>query len=149
MTPSTLVKSIADGIAAVVGAAVFSQLPEYVQQYLQRLGGHRDEALRFLQILQADSVGRTSALLADAEARATDLSQAYDVIAQAAPLARPVAFLTHIDLEIAAATLSIFRPAVPLTPEGLFYAGTGLILAVAVWNLLIWLFTRIRRQRHA
>ena len=66
-------KSLVDGVAAAGGAAGFSQLPEFVQQYLQRLGGHRDEALRFVQLLKAQGTDASSALMAAAEARAASL----------------------------------------------------------------------------
>jgi Protein of unknown function (DUF2937) len=136
-------KSLVDGVAAAGGAATFSQLPEFVQQYLQRLGGHRDEALRFVQTLKAQGADATNAVLAAAETRAASLIEASDAISRADEFSRPVIFLRYLDPDIARATLEIFRPAVPLTPSGLIYGGIGLILGVALINtvlapLLIW-----------
>jgi Protein of unknown function (DUF2937) len=140
-------KSIVDGIAAVLGAAVFSQLPEFVQQYLQRLGGHRDEALRFLQVLTTQGSEASANLLAIADARAAALTQALDAIAGATDLTRPLVFLRYIDPDIARTTLDVFRPAVPLTPAGLVYGGGGLIVGVVLLHLAAAPFTWFRRRR--
>jgi hypothetical protein len=130
-------KSLVDGTAAAAGAAAFSQLPEFVQQYLQRLGGHRDEALRFVQMLKAQGTEASSAVFRAAEARAASLIEANDAIARADQFTQPVIFLRYLDPDIASATLEIFRPAVPLTPSGLVYGGIGLILGVALVNAVL------------
>jgi hypothetical protein len=130
-------KSLVDGAAAAGGAAVFSQMPEFVNQYLQRLGGHRDEAFRFVQILKSQGAEVSNAVLALAEARAASLAQSLDMITQAGELSRPVIFLRYMDLDIARATFDVFRPAVPLTPAGLIYGGIGLILGVALINVAL------------
>jgi hypothetical protein len=130
-------KSLADGIGAATGAAFASQLPEFVQQYLQRLGGHRDEALNFVQMLKAQGTDVSSAVFATAQARADYLVQAFDAIAQSGHLTRPAACLRYMDVDIARATMKLFLPAVPLTPAGLLYGGIGLILGLAVVNLAL------------
>jgi hypothetical protein len=136
-------KSLVDGVAAAAGAAGFSQLPEFVQQYIQRLGGHRDEALRFVQLLKTQGTDASSAIMAAAEARAASLVEASSALAGASDLGRPVIFLRYLDADIAQATLDVFRPGVPLTPSGLIYGGVGLVLGVALINtvlapLLVW-----------
>src|SRR5690348_15077235 len=120
-------KSLVDGIGAAAGAAVGSQLPEFVQQYLQRLGGHRDEAFQFVQMLRSQGSEASSAVLALAQERADSLAHTFDSIAQAGDLMRPAAFLRYVDVDVARATLDLFRPAVPLTPAGVLYGGLGLI----------------------
>ena len=136
-------KSLVDGMAAAAGAATFSQLPEFVQQYLQRLGGHRDEAIRFVQMLKAQGMDASNAVFAAAQARVAALTEASDALTRADALTQPVIFLRYFDTDIAGATLEIFRPAVPLTPAGLVYGGIGLVLGVALINtvlapLLVW-----------
>jgi hypothetical protein len=142
-------KSIVDGIAAASGAALFSQLPEFAQQYLQRLGGHRDEALRFAEVLKGRSAEASRGLVATAESRAAELSQAFDAIANAGDLTRPLALLRHFDPDIATATMDLFRPAVPLTPAGLIYGGCGLVAGVVLLHLaalpFTWFTTRRKR----
>jgi Protein of unknown function (DUF2937) len=126
-------KSIADGIAAVISAALFSQLPEFVQQYLQRLAGHRDEAVRLLLGLRAQGVNASNALRAPAEARATALTQAIEALWSAGNFTRPLVFFQIMEPEIARATPIAFQPAIPFTAESLVYAGIG----VAVFGLLL------------
>lgn len=142
-------RSIADGLAAVVGAALSSQIPEYVQQYMQRLGGHRDEAARHLLTLRTQGVSASDVLLASAEARAMTLAQALDALGSASDLARPIVFSRIMDPVIARATLDAFRPAVPLTVEGLVYAGVGLLVALLLLHLIampfVWLIRGRRR----
>mgnify|MGYP001066913065 CR=1 FL=1 len=41
-----------DRLACVAGALGFSQAPEIMQQYLQRIGGHLDEARRHVAEVQ-------------------------------------------------------------------------------------------------
>jgi hypothetical protein len=47
---------------------------------------------------------------------------------------RPLVFVRHLDLEIARATASIFKPAVPVTTEGLTYALTGMVFALVCYH---------------
>jgi hypothetical protein len=54
-----------------------------------------------------------------------------------------------MDPVIARATLDAFRPAVPLTVEGLVYAGVGLLVALLLLHLVampfVWLIRGRRR----
>src|SRR5690242_13398700 len=52
-----LVEGLFDRLLCVVGAVAFTQIPEFIQQYLQRLGGHLDEARR-----QVESFAQVAAL---------------------------------------------------------------------------------------
>jgi hypothetical protein len=49
-------------------------------------------------------------------------------------LSRPFVFLRHLDFSIVHATWTIFKPAVPTTVEGLFYAACGVLLALAFYH---------------
>ena len=140
-------KSLADGIGSASGAATASQLPEFVQQYLQRLGGHRDEAFRFVQMLKAQGTDPASAVFTLAQERAESLARSFDMIAQSDDLVRPATFLRYMDVDVARATLDLFHPAVPLTPAGLLYGGLGLIAGIMGVNLLLAPFTLLRRAR--
>jgi hypothetical protein len=142
-------KSLVDGIGAAGGAAMASQLPEFVQQYLQRLGGHRDEAFRFVQMLKSQGTDVTSAVFVLAQERADSLTRAFDHIAQSDGLAQPAVFLRYLDVDVARATLDLFRPAVPLTPAGILYGGIGLLVGIAVVNLALLPFGFLRRRARA
>ena len=144
-----------DRLLCVVGAVLCSQLPEFIQQYLQRLGGHLDEARRQLgqfQEIAAKSgltfdqlmaksidaseatVARLGQLMHDTAARVDVLSSADAAIRGASILSRPFVFLRHIDFSIAQGTWGVFRPAVPTTVEGLVYAVGGMLLIMALYH---------------
>jgi hypothetical protein len=142
-------KSLVDGMGAAGGAAAASQLPEFVHQYLQRLGGHRDEAFNFVQMLKSQGADASSAVFMAAQARADSLARAFDAIAQSSELFRPAVFLRHMDADIARATLDLFLPAVPLTGAGLLYGGIGLILGVVAVNSALAPFALMRRRVRA
>jgi nucleoside diphosphate kinase len=46
-------ETLLDRVLCVAGAITLSQAPEFFQQYLQRLGGHLDEARRVLASFEA------------------------------------------------------------------------------------------------
>jgi hypothetical protein len=139
----------------VLGAVTFSQVPEFMQQYLQRLGGHLDEARRQLDQLQAaaarsgltleqltahtsaaddPAVARLGGVLKDAAARVDTLAAAEASIRHASILARPFVFVERLDPGIARATWSIFKPALPTTIEGLAYALAGVLVFLSAYH---------------
>ncbi len=151
-------EGLLDRLLCVLGAVLFAQLPEFMQQYLQRLGGHLDEARRQLENLRsaAERSGMTlKQLIADASsnpdpaivrlggvvretsARVDSLAAASDALLHASAFTRPFVFLRHLDPSIAKATLSIFRPAVPTTFEGLVYALLGVVALLAFYRCCI------------
>lgn len=149
-------------ILALIGAAVATvfaagsaQGPAFVKAYLQRLGGHIDEARRTLDELRDGATGRTVAdegsrerLLEAFGARLSDLEASRAAINDAHLLWRPAAMGLRADLEIAQATIENFTPAMPLDSTSLVYAVAGLALGWAVWELLQWLVKeRIRSSR--
>jgi uncharacterized membrane protein len=148
--------TLIDRILCVAGAVLFSQAPEFFQQYLQRLGGHLDEALRQLGLFRQTAtaagltldelIARTSAsadaavaplgrTMHDAVARADTLQAAHDALLHASAWNRPFLFLQHVDAGIARATWAVFRPAVPTTAEGLAYALAGMLAFLAAYHL--------------
>lgn len=145
-----------DRVFCVVGALLFSQLPEFIQQYLQRLGGHLDEARRvlgqfrhtaaqsgltldqFIHQTQANpdpAVAKLATAMTDVVARVDALASAQTAIQNASLWERPLIFLSHIDFSIARATWGIYHPAVPTTFEGVIYALLGVFIALGVYHL--------------
>lgn len=147
--------SLLDRVLCVTGAVLFSQVPEFMQQYLQRLGGHLDEARRQLEQFRhvaaesgltlerlidqtqanADpAVARLSGVMSEAATRVHALELAQTAIASASVWTRPVVFLEHVDRQIARATWSIFQPAVPTTLEGFVYATLGMLVLLCLYH---------------
>jgi hypothetical protein len=148
---------------ALCGALAASQLPEFTQQYSQRLGGAIDELTRVVQRFDADSVAvgekRQGALkrLADSPdelarrqsgamliniARLDALQAQQAEMATAGPLGRIQAFLSDPDPDLAAATWKSFQPGVPTTGEGAATGGAGFLVGGGLMSALGRLFRR-------
>lgn len=160
---------VIDRVLCVLGTILFSQMPEFMQQYLQRLGGHLDEARRQLanfsqvaaqsglsldQLIRQTStnadpaVAKLSGLMSEATTRVEMLASAQSAIAQASPWSRPFVFLRHVDSQIAQATWNVFKPAVPTTVEGLVYAAIGMFVLLSAYHLGIrYPVVRVARSR--
>ena len=123
-----MLRDLWSGLHAVAGAALLSQGPEFIQQYQQRLGGHLDEARLMLKQVPALA------------ARVAELTQAHDALAKSQGFAKPWMLARHLQADIAWTALGNFRPAAPLTLEGVYYASLGLVLAVGLaWlHLALW-----------
>ncbi|MEO1561873.1 MAG: DUF2937 family protein [Pseudomonadota bacterium] len=152
----------------VVLAAGASQFPEFSQQYVQRLGGAvdelekvvvafdnaasaadltREEALkelsgtRFLDQRQSDmrlTIGRYERLSAD-----------YENLRGATAFER-VRYINGLtDRELIESTWSDFEPAVPLTPDGFAFTGSGFLAGLFTMIGLTKMTRRRRRRSYA
>ena len=152
------IEGFADRLVCVAGAVLCSQAPEFLQQYLQRLGGHLDEARRQLAAFEfaahvagkpwaqfladtlanADAgVAQIGATMRDTAGRVETLAAAQQALTEASVWSRPFAFLGHFDWPIVRATLAVFKPAVPTTLEGGVYATVGVAGAFLLWHFLV------------
>ena len=161
-----LVGGLALGIA-------FSQFPEYAQQYTQRLGGAVDE----LKVITTDfdnaakdaGLNREQALdryehspdtflagrgtsMAQTFARYADLSATLEQLRGATAMQRLRMLPNYFDSDVGERTLDDFKPAVPVTIEGLLYAGAGLVIGYiivsALYSLLMLPFRIWWHRRH-
>ncbi|MGL4729593.1 MAG: DUF2937 family protein [Bosea sp. (in: a-proteobacteria)] len=160
-------------IAAAIGAfAAFaaSQVPEFAQQYRQRLGGALDELTTIVQRFDADAARqgfsrdqgltrlkeasdpfqRQRASAEEANIRRQErLKLQKEVLAQSGPVVRVTALLTEGDRELMDRTLTEFEPAMPVTAEGTMLAAggfaSGYLLTRLTGGLLAAPFRRRRR----
>jgi hypothetical protein len=136
------IDSLAGAFCAAIGGAALAQMPVFVQQYLQRLGGHVDEARHNLAGLASDpqlnqlEPGARGAFEAVARARVDALQAQLDGLLAATPAMRPLEFLQSFDRAIALATLDRFEPALPLDPAGLLYGAAGVFVGWLLFELL-------------
>ncbi len=126
--------------AAVTGIA-FAQGVAFANAYLQRLGGHIDEARGTLTNLSAGEYGRAVSdpasrdRLGDlVQARIAELEAARSTIDGASEFLKPVLCLFHIDLEIAGGAFGDFVPAIPLDPAGIVYGLLGMVVGWSIWR---------------
>lgn len=163
-------ESLVDRVLCVLGAVGLSQAPEFFQQYLQRLGGHLDEAR--MRVAQYEAVAQQSGItlrqlidttkaqpvepvaklgrvIEEAETRMHTLAAAETALREASLWERPFVFMANLDPDIAGGTWAVFKPAVPMTLEGLVYAGAGMVLALVIYQGAIVAPCRaIARRRH-
>jgi len=143
-------------ILAAVAGVCFAQFPAFIQQYLQRLGGHVDEAQLSLAQISTGSHMRTldaptlEVLTVSLEQRLSALAAGEQAIGGASASVRPFIFLREFDIDIATATLRAFEPAVPLSITGLVYGLSGIVAGWLFYELLkapVGVLFRRRRTR--
>lgn len=131
----------------LLGATTVSQLPEFTQQYRQRLGGAIDELRvvveRFDRDAGAAGLTREDALRrmdngdpflrrrgvseVEAKARLDTLQRQQQAMREAGPAERIVVFLQERDPLLSERTLADFEPAMPVTTEGFAAAAAGFL----------------------
>lgn len=157
-------------IAALVGlffAVVASQVPEYAQQYRQRLGGAIDELNTLIERFNAEAaqsgmnedqgithlqqsddrfVQQRGDQMRDTIARRDRLERQANDFAKAGPVGRVLVLAEDFDPKIAARAYQAYEPAVPTTTEGLIAGVIGFILGGGLLHLLAWPIRRRRRR---
>jgi Protein of unknown function (DUF2937) len=146
-------------------ALLGSQLPEFAQQYRQRLGGALDELDRMITQFDVESSGqsltrdqgldrlntnddplareRGAAIAADI-GRAERLQRQQDALRSAGPLTRLAAMTENFDAPTVRRALGEYEPAVPVTIEALVIGAIGLAVGWGATHLLAW---PVRRRR--
>ena len=148
---------------ALLAALAASQLPEFTQQYSQRLGGAIDELTRVVQRFDKDSVAvgedRASAIerlsrSPDELARRQSIAMSANIarlkalqsqqaeMAVAGPVRRIEVFLSNPDPQIAKATFESFEPGVPATGEGVASGGAGFLVGGGLSSIIGRMFRR-------
>jgi len=152
-------------VGAVILGVSMSQFPEFTQQYQQRLGGAVDE-LRIItqefdraaasQGLNRDEALATYTGLEFLEIRASDLQDTFDrydrhsedlvVLGNANSFDRLKNFTHMTDSKLVERTWQAFKPAIPVTSEGLSFAGLGALVGFAGFAVISRLIFRRRRK---
>jgi len=153
------VVNIAGGVLLAAGA---SQFPEFSQQYVQRLGGAVDELAKvvtaFDNAATASNLTREEALqeLSGTEflnrrqddmrftiGRYERLQRDYANLRDASAYERVLYINGLTDRELVENTWGDFQPAVPLTPDGFVFTGSGFLAGF----LALFGATRVMRRR--
>lgn len=154
-------------VGGLAGAAGLSQFPEYSQQYTQRLSGAVDELSAVVEQFDSDAEGlglsRDAALgelamgggMAQARAqsmgqvlqRHTRLSADLAGLRDSTTLQKVLKPRYFSDSDVARAAWGDFKPAVPVTPEGLGFAGLGFAAGYGVLAGLLAALGRIVRRK--
>jgi len=129
-------------VAIALAGVTASQGQAFVAQYIQRLGGHLDEAKAQLLSVQTglryELMSETvrAELETGAQMRVNDLQSAYDSIVGSDILTRPFAFFAHAESTIIAGTWHDFAPALPLDTVSIIYVFIGMILGFLIYELI-------------
>jgi hypothetical protein len=149
--------ALASRIFAVVGAVTLSQFPNFVQAYLQRLGGHLDELKRVIAQYDKAAVStgktlkeyisihmssnspeivKTGQIMNDQLTRVDHLGKSLDVINNAGPFSKFISFCANADFEIARATLKNYTPGLSLNAESILYGLLGMVFGMIIYFIL-------------
>ena len=160
-------------LAVAIGlllALLGSQLPEFAQQYRQRLGGALDELNRMVGQFDTEATGqsltraqgldrlaknddplarqRAQAIGGDIE-RATRLQRQQDGMKNAGPLTRIATMIENYDAPTLRKAVADYEPAVPVTAEALIIGAIGLVIGWSATHLFAWPVRRRIARRAA
>jgi len=159
-----------DRVFAVAGALACSQIPRFMQQYMDVMSGAYAESKKAMDILkeQAASTGKSleefinkhlQNMDPDFQASGRSMMSAFERMQfykqtlelwRESPIwKKPYIFFTHLDMDLLAAV--DFTPGLPLNAEGLVYALAGIVAGIIFYQLTIKftyyiLFGRKRKQ---
>lgn len=141
---------------ALLFAFAATQLPEFLQQYKQRLGGAIDELSAVVSRFESDSAqqgltqtGGIDRLRANSDrfvqqrgeqeqvnvARLQTLRDAQAQFRSEGPLAQYATLVSRFDSRVAQGALGDFSPAVPTTPQGFVFGFVGFVVGGGVVHL--------------
>ncbi len=154
--------------AGLAGGVASSQLPEYSQQYRQRLGGAIDELSRMMKEFDSDAarhgitreqgaarlaeqkdefVSGRGARVREDSARLARLERQLQIFQTAGPLRRLAVMASDLDVSTAERAWENFEPGVPVTIEGATLAGAGFLAGYGALRFILWPVGRRRRMR--
>ncbi len=144
---------------ALVCGLVLSQIPEFAQQYRQRLGGALDELHTILNQFDSEALqeglsrhqgiqklensldrlvqGRGQSL-ETIETREAKLSRQLEDLSNGKSVSRLLALGSAIDSDVAARALRSYEPAVPVTSEGFVIGFGGFVVGWLLIHAIAW-----------
>lgn len=149
----------------LLGAVTASQGPEFSQQYGQRLGGAIDELRRIVERFDSDAqangetresaivrlrgnpddlASRQGAAMQGNVERLARLEAHRQGLTESGPFSRLWVLMREGDTDVMRAAYHEFKPAMPVTEEGILSAAAGF---VAVWGGILLLASFVRSLR--
>jgi len=157
LLPFSFLESAVDRIISAAGALVFMQVPSFMVQYQQRLGGHVDELKKLVGKYSAAAAdnGRTleeyislhlqsgvkefaatGNIMTGNVERFNMLSEALKKISDSSGIKKFFVFMQNLDWEIFRNTFRDFVPAVSLNTDSILYGICGIILFMLLYFLI-------------
>lgn len=155
--PLKFLESLADRVISAAGALIFAQLPAFIVQYQQRLGGHVDELRRIVEKyklyaanndrtveeyinihLQSNvkEIASTGRLMQENLARFSELSEALREITDSTGITKLFMFFKNLDLDIYRGTMKNFVPGITFNTDAILYSVIGIIVFMSIYFLV-------------
>jgi hypothetical protein len=122
-------------ISAMTGGLILGQFPQFLAQYLQRLGGHVDEARRVFEQFKIAELGE----------RLTELEKGLNAIQNAPDLWRIREFLANAQWEIVQRAYENYKPGITFTTEAIYYLAAGALAGMILYGIIKWLLVSLFR----
>jgi hypothetical protein len=158
LKPLKFLESVIDRIVAVVGAVIFFQIPTFLVQYQQRLGGHVDELVRLINQYKAaaakkpgrtveeyiglhlnsgvDEFKSTGELMAENMERFTELSSALQNLSDSSGVKKFLVFLKSMNFDIFKETYKDFVPGISFNLDSILYCIAGIVFFMLLYLLI-------------
>lgn len=121
-------------IFGMAGGLTLGQFPQFFAQYMQRLGGHIDEARQIFEQYNIADLGK----------RVVDLEKGLQAIQNAPDMWRLKEFLANAQWDIVQRTLENYKPGITFTSEEIYYLVAGALIGmISYWiikGLLVGIF---------
>lgn len=155
--PLNFLESLADRTVSAAGALIFAQLPVFIVQYQQRLGGHVDELRRLVEKYKhyaannnrtleeyinihlqsgVKEFASTGQLMNENLARFNDLSAGLKEITDHTGIVKLFMFFKNLDMDIYRGTMKNFVPGITFNTDAILYALIGIIVFMLVYFLI-------------
>jgi len=155
--PAIFLESLLDRVVSAAGALVFIQIPAFLVQYQQRLGGHVDELSLLIKKYKSAAVdnGRTveeyiglhlqsdvkefvstGKIMSGNIERFTDLSSALKSLSESKGLIKLFSFIKNFDSDIFKAALKNFVPGISFSFDTLLYGALGIIFFMTIYFII-------------
>jgi hypothetical protein len=120
-------------ISGISGALVLGQFPQFFAQYMQRLGGHVDEARRIFEQFKIAELGQ----------RLTELEKGLNAIQNAPDFWRLKEFFANAQWDIVQRTLENYKPGITFTPEEIYYLAGGALAGMVLYGIIKWVLVAL------
>ncbi|MCL2155228.1 MAG: DUF2937 family protein [Leptospirales bacterium] len=157
LKPLKFLEAVIDRIVSVVGAVIFIQIPTFLVQYKQRLGGHVDELARLINQYKSAAAGNgktveeyiglhlnsgvnefisTGKLMTENMERFNELSLALLNLSESSGIKKLFVFLKSMDFDIFKETYKDFVPGISFSLDSILYCIVGIIFAMLLYLLI-------------
>ncbi|HPS56721.1 MAG TPA: DUF2937 family protein [Spirochaetota bacterium] len=155
--PFSFLESLLDRIISVTGAIVFAQMPAFIVQYQQRLGGHVDELKHLINKYRSYAASNnrtldeyinihlqstvkefasTGQLMTENLTRFNELSKALKELADSTGIVKLFMFFKNIDIDIYRGTMKNFVPGITFSTDAILYGIIGVIIFMSIYWLI-------------